>query len=67
MSDGFDEAGDENEIMLNMTKGDLASQLGMTQETLSRRLTAFQDGGIIRLKGKIIIIADRAALERYVK
>ncbi|MDD4774667.1 MAG: Crp/Fnr family transcriptional regulator [Eubacteriales bacterium] len=53
------------EVVLNMTKGDLASRLGMTQETLSRRLTAFQDEGLIRLKGRTIIIADRTALEGY--
>jgi CRP/FNR family transcriptional regulator len=32
-------------------QGDLASQLGMTQETLSRKLAALQDEGLILLKG----------------
>lgn len=56
---------DENkELELNMTKGDFASQMGMSQETLSRNLTAFQDEGLIKLKGhRKIIIQDRAALE----
>lgn len=58
ISDGKDS------IILNMTKGDFASQIGMSQETLSRKLTAFQDMGLIRLKGhKNIIILNRAELE----
>ena len=56
------EGGDE--IVLPMTKGDLASQLGMTQETLSRKLAALQEEGTIKLKGhRRIIIRDRQALE----
>ena len=56
------EGGDE--IVLPVTKGDLASQLGMTQETLSRKLAALQEEGTIKLKGhRRIIIRDRQALE----
>ena len=51
-------------IVLPMTKGDLASQLGMTQETLSRKLAALQEEGLTLLKGhRKIIIKDKAALE----
>lgn len=47
------------EIVLPMTKGDFASHLGITQETLSRKLAALQDEGIIQLKGhRKIIIKD---------
>ena len=47
-----------------MTKGDLASQLGMTQETLSRKLAALQDEGLILLKGhRKIMIKEKSALE----
>lgn len=54
----------KKEILLPMTKGDLASQLGMTQETLSRKLAALQEEGLILLKGhRNIIIKDKAALE----
>lgn len=57
----------KSEIILNMTKGDWASQLGMSQETLSRKLTAFQDEGIIKLKGhKRIIILNREELDEIV-
>jgi len=53
-----------NEIVLNMTKGDLASQLGMSQETLSRKLTSFQNDGLIKLEGhRRIVILDKDELE----
>jgi CRP/FNR family transcriptional regulator, anaerobic regulatory protein len=39
-------------ILLNMTKGDLASQLGMSQETLSRKLANFQEEGLILMEGQ---------------
>jgi CRP-like cAMP-binding protein len=57
-------SGGKQEILLPMTKGDLASQLGMTQETLSRKLAAFGEEKLILLKGhRTIIIKDRSALE----
>lgn len=52
------------EILLPMTKGDLASQLGMSQETLSRKLATLQEEGLILLKGhRKIILKDRSQLE----
>ena len=58
---GADEKG---RILLNMTKGDFASRLGMSQETLSRKLAVFQERGLIRLRGhKEIRILDREALD----
>ena len=57
-------ANDENEVILNMTKGDFASQIGMSQETLSRKLTSFQDQGFIdQIGNKRIILVDIEALE----
>ncbi len=54
----------KQEILLPMTKGDLASQLGMTQETLSRKLAALQEEGLIRLSGqRKIMIRDKSGLE----
>ena len=44
-------ADEKGRIRLDMSKRDFASHLGMSQETLSRRLTIFQDGGIIELIG----------------
>lgn len=55
---------DKKEILLPMTKGDLASQLGMSQETLSRKLTALQEEGLIALKGhRKIMIKHKLGLE----
>lgn len=49
---------------LPMSKGDLASQLGMSQETLSRRLTTLAEEGVIALQGhRKVIILDRETLE----
>jgi len=56
-------SGGKQEILLPMTKGDLASQLGTTQETLSRKLAALQEEGLIELKGhRRITIKDKAKL-----
>ena len=49
---------------LPMSKGDLASQLGMSQETLSRKLTAMAEEGLLELEGQRgIVVVDREALE----
>lgn len=54
----------KNEITLGMTKGDFASLLGMSQETLSRKLTIFQNEGLIELEGqRNIKIKDKEGLE----
>lgn len=52
------------EFSLPMAKGDLASQLGMTKETLSRKLAALQEQNLIELIGqRKIIIINREKLE----
>ena len=63
----LDLAADRDEVNLPMSKGDLASQLGMSQESLSRKLTEFQEEGLITLQGqRRIIINDRAIMESIV-
>jgi len=58
-------SGGRLEFELPMTKGDLSSHLGISQETLSRHLAALQDEGLIEMKGhRRIIIKDMAALEQ---
>lgn len=55
---------DNGIINLEMSKRDLASNIGMSQETLSRKLSAFQELGIIDLIGhRKIIILNKDALE----
>jgi CRP-like cAMP-binding protein len=53
-----------NEIELEMSKRDLASQMGMSGETLSRKLSSFEAQGLIEQIGqRRMIIKDRAGLE----
>lgn len=52
-------------VLLNTTKGNLASQLGMSQETLSRKLTLFQDNNWIKqISPRKMLILNRQALEQ---
>jgi|SRR5690625_329550 len=54
-----------NQIVLPMSKRDLASHLGTTQETISRRLSHFQTNGWIEQEGqRNIKIIDLEALEK---
>lgn len=56
-------ADDNNIIKLSTSKKDLASHIGMSQETLSRKLSYFQDEGLIRQEGqRKIIILNRDGL-----
>lgn len=57
-------ADEKGVINLEMSKKDLASNIGMSQETLSRKLSAFQELEIIELIGhRKIIILNEDALE----
>ncbi|MGM0431645.1 MAG: Crp/Fnr family transcriptional regulator [Spirochaetota bacterium] len=52
-----------DEVNLPVTKGTVASMLGTSQETLSRRLAMLQEEAVIRLgRGKAISILDKEAL-----
>lgn len=56
----------KDSFVLGLSKGDLASLLGMTQETLSRRLSSFHQEGILELEGhRGIRIIDRDALRTF--
>jgi len=50
---------DQDRVHLPMSKKDLASYLGTTPETLSRRLAEFEEEGLIKMKGqREIVIQD---------
>ncbi len=65
LADALIEMADEKgQIVLNMSKRDFASHMGMSQETLSRRLSNFQNNGFIELKGhRKIRLLDKNALK----
>lgn len=48
---------------LEITKGELASQVGTVSETLSRTLRKFQDAGWLQVRGRFVKILDKAALQ----
>ncbi len=55
----------KNVINLPFSKKNLAAHIGISQETLSRKLSLFEDMGLIRQSGqRKIIIEDKAELER---
>lgn len=47
---------------LEITKGELASQIGTVSETLSRTLRKFKEAGLIQVRGRFVKILDRAAV-----
>lgn len=49
---------------LEVTKGQLAGQLGTVSETMSRTLRRFADAGHLQVRGKFMKILDRPALEK---
>ena len=57
-------AGETDEVVLPISKRDLAAQLSITQETLSRKFTALQEEGLVALSGqRKIRLLDRAKLK----
>lgn len=54
------------ELTIPLTREDMANYIGVTRETISRKLSSLQDEGIVKLVGnKKIIIFDVAALKDY--
>jgi len=49
---------------LSMSRSDIASYLGLARETVSRLLTRLQGDGLIRLRGKRLVLLDLRGLER---
>lgn len=58
-----------NDIIINLplTREDMANYVGVTRETISRKLKKFEEEGIIKIVGtKKIIIIDNEKLEEYI-
>ncbi|MEE4330914.1 MAG: helix-turn-helix domain-containing protein [Wenzhouxiangella sp.] len=54
---------DPDQFRLTMDRRDIANYLGLTIETVSRTLSAMQREGIIEVRGKLVSLVDRSALE----
>jgi CRP/FNR family transcriptional regulator len=52
-----------DEVELDMSKGHLAGLLGTAQETLSRVLRRMSESGLIEVRGRRILLTDKAGLE----
>lgn len=64
LSSRFERRGySRNEFNLSMARRDIASHLRLATETVSRVLARFQDGGVVSVKRKNIVIQDFDALE----
>jgi CRP-like cAMP-binding protein len=55
-------AGGASRVHLPVTKTLIASQLGLTKETLSRQLREFSDHGLIHVYNRDIVVRDRVRL-----
>ncbi|WP_294346324.1 Crp/Fnr family transcriptional regulator [uncultured Clostridium sp.] len=68
LSDKYGEISN-NDIIINLplTREDMANYVGVTRETISRKLKKFEEEGIIKIVGtKKIIIIDNKKLEEYI-
>jgi CRP-like cAMP-binding protein len=54
------------EIQLHLTHQQIASRIGSVREVVSRALARLQHNGLIKIKGRLIIIPDEEALRSYV-
>lgn len=54
-------------LKLPISREEMASYIGVTRETISRKLKKFEDEGLIKLEGtKSIVIQDQEGLEAYI-
>lgn len=59
----LDDGGDP--VDLGMSQGDVASQLGVTRQSLNRALSSLQRRGWLSVEGPLIRLQDRGALQRF--
>ncbi|MBZ5567676.1 MAG: Crp/Fnr family transcriptional regulator [Acidobacteriia bacterium] len=56
--------GDEIEVVLPLTHKEMAQAIGMSRETVWRKLVEFRHRGIAILKGSVLLIHNKAELQR---
>ena len=59
----IEEQGRSDQVTLDIPKGQLASLLGTSPETLSRIFAKMNDDGIIQVQGKVITVMDLERLQ----
>jgi CRP-like cAMP-binding protein len=64
MASGDPTSGARPRVVLPTIKRDLASQLAITPETLSRLMRRFSEAGLIRVSGYTVYLLDLAGLRR---
>jgi len=53
-----------SEFVLRMTREEIGSQLGLKLETVSRLFSRFHDEALIHVRGRIVTLIDRIALQQ---
>jgi CRP-like cAMP-binding protein len=64
-SDYGSRSGDTLEFQLALTHQQIAARVGSVREVVSRAITRLQQGGLIRIEGRKVIIASEEALRTY--
>lgn len=54
-----------DQVTLDIPKGQLASLLGTSPETLSRIFVKMNEDGVVQVKGKVITLLDREKLQAF--
>lgn len=54
-----------DQVTLDIPKGQLASLLGTSPETLSRIFAKMNEDGVVQVKGKVITLLDREKLQAF--
>ena len=55
---------DKNTVRLPMTREEIGNYLGLSLETVSRRMSSLQDDGIIKVNNRLIALLDIDALQK---
>jgi CRP/FNR family transcriptional regulator len=64
-SDRDQAAGSESRLRFSLTHDEIADFIGTSRETVTRTLTDFKNRHLVALRGSIMTIPNRAALEDY--
>jgi CRP/FNR family transcriptional regulator, anaerobic regulatory protein len=54
------------EFVLRMTREEIGSQLGLKLETVSRLFSRFHDEALIQVRGRVVTLIDRLALQQLI-